>query len=585
MFPIQIVLRLVADCVDVSTGATPLLASAYLWNVPACAALLEADVAVDVVTREGLNVFHVAVSHSFVGKRTKLDFLATRTSDSMTGSGDFSCEPVLELLRKELRPEIVSALLRQRSANGQFPLHVAAAKYNCTFSMMKLLGACESDLAASQDAEGNTALHLACMRGNVELAHHLASPVSAKLLNIRGESPLLLALACVSRPPLFLSNMLLDGPHVSGRDVFAQTLGRGGDWAVLTRTLELASALACAREVLPHSDLVAKNRNGETAALLSLTHGMLEPVLLPPDLSEKGTIWSLLDAMTRFAAPAEDYAVYFAALKERKADLDARNSRGQNVLMVALERGNEALASALFSFCDLGSVDECGWTAMHYAARGNVMSVVRSLLASAHCDVPDTAGITPLRLAVRTGRTAAVKELVTKCAVTEAVKEDCLAAMGCSVNMADLRLARLVDVLPLFPFQQIALKELPDVPIPDGAPAIVFAPAARGSAPFNLVFTPASAKQPEALAFDGSLWATNLDHATELVANVTPQNAVRSIEAHLIVFKSLFAARKSVAQPRSEAPTLGPVDRAAPPAPLLFGATSPFTPLQMVWNP
>ena len=95
-------------------------------------------------------------------------------------------------------------------------------------------------------------------------------------------------------------------------------------------------------------------------------------------------------------------------------DLDARNANGENALMLAALRGQEALLRRLLA--SGAEVNQPGWAPLHYAAAqpGEAGAGLVALLLehSAYIDAESPNGTTPLMMAARYGSEAAVRALL-----------------------------------------------------------------------------------------------------------------------------------------------------------------------------
>ena len=94
-------------------------------------------------------------------------------------------------------------------------------------------------------------------------------------------------------------------------------------------------------------------------------------------------------------------------------DLNTRNALGETPLMMAALKGRIPVMKKLLS---LGvSVNQDGWTPLHYAASGSSSDAVALLLEQgAHVDARSPNGSTPLMLAARYGVETSVELLVAK---------------------------------------------------------------------------------------------------------------------------------------------------------------------------
>lgn len=111
------------------------------------------------------------------------------------------------------------------------------------------------------------------------------------------------------------------------------------------------------------------------------------------------------------AAQAKAWRAVRALLDSRLTELEARNPAGETVLMYAALHGDIELIRLLLKRG--AQVNMGGWTPMHYAAVSGRTDVLALLLEHhAYIDAPSANGTTPLMMAAREGRMAAVKLLV-----------------------------------------------------------------------------------------------------------------------------------------------------------------------------
>ncbi len=97
-------------------------------------------------------------------------------------------------------------------------------------------------------------------------------------------------------------------------------------------------------------------------------------------------------------------------------DLNRSNPQGENALMLAALRGDEALVRSLI---ERGAeVNKQGWSPLHYAATSGHAGIVRLLLEhQAFVDTESPNGTTPLMMAAQYGSTEALKLLLDEGAV------------------------------------------------------------------------------------------------------------------------------------------------------------------------
>ena len=100
-------------------------------------------------------------------------------------------------------------------------------------------------------------------------------------------------------------------------------------------------------------------------------------------------------------------------LESRRLDPEAANPLGENALMMACLRGQQALAARLLKRG--ASVNRSGWSPLHYAASGENDSIVAWLLdRGADIDATSASGNTPLMMAAQYGASGSVDLLLAK---------------------------------------------------------------------------------------------------------------------------------------------------------------------------
>ncbi|MDO9357822.1 MAG: ankyrin repeat domain-containing protein [Polaromonas sp.] len=94
-----------------------------------------------------------------------------------------------------------------------------------------------------------------------------------------------------------------------------------------------------------------------------------------------------------------------------KTQVNALNSQGESVLMIAALKGNLEVATRLVKRD--ADVNKTGWTPLHYAATGGQLAILSLLLDNhAYIDAESPNGSTPLMMAAMYGTPEAVKLLL-----------------------------------------------------------------------------------------------------------------------------------------------------------------------------
>ena len=100
-------------------------------------------------------------------------------------------------------------------------------------------------------------------------------------------------------------------------------------------------------------------------------------------------------------------------LESRRLDPEAANPLGENALMMACLRGQQAMAERLFKRG--AAINRDGWTPLHYAASAEDEGIVAWLLdRGADIEATSATGNTPLMMAAQYGASASVDALLAK---------------------------------------------------------------------------------------------------------------------------------------------------------------------------
>jgi len=154
--------------------------------------------------------------------------------------------------------------------------------------------------------------------------------------------------------------------------------------------------------------------------------GSYEDFFIAITRDNAGTITELLqrgfDANSRdangqtglfLALRAESLKAANAIIQGPGLDVDARNNAGETALMMAALRGQTAQARQLLQRG--ATVNQTGWTPLHYAATGPRTELVATFLdQGAQIDAPSPNGSTPLMMASRYGPEASVDLLLAR---------------------------------------------------------------------------------------------------------------------------------------------------------------------------
>ncbi|UFS56785.1 ankyrin repeat domain-containing protein [Comamonadaceae bacterium M7527] len=138
-------------------------------------------------------------------------------------------------------------------------------------------------------------------------------------------------------------------------------------------------------------------------------------------------------------------------LRQPGVDLDARNKAGETPLMLAVLRGQVALAQSLIAA--KAAINHPGWTPLHYAAAATyeqAPAMISLLLDNyAYIDAESPNGTTPLMMAARYGRPDSVKLLVELGADVNLINAKGLSALDFAKAGAKPDSIRLLDQVAL----------------------------------------------------------------------------------------------------------------------------------------
>lgn len=111
------------------------------------------------------------------------------------------------------------------------------------------------------------------------------------------------------------------------------------------------------------------------------------------------------------AVRAGSFKVIDALLADPKIDVNAMTEQGESALMLAALAGNTDVCQKLI---DKGAdINKPGWTALHYAATGGNVPIIKMLLEHhAYIDTESPNGSTPLMMAAKYGTADAVRALL-----------------------------------------------------------------------------------------------------------------------------------------------------------------------------
>lgn len=165
-------------------------------------------------------------------------------------------------------------------------------------------------------------------------------------------------------------------------------------WFSLTQSLAQAGS---------YDDFFRAIIRDDARSLNSLLDRGFDPNTPAPDLRH--------GLMMALSLPQPSVAAAQALVNFRGTDLNVRNAQGETPLMLAVLKGQLALAADMISRG--ADVNQPGWTPLHYAAtEGSSVMVALMLKHHAFVDAESPNGTTPLMMAAQYGSPEAVKLLL-----------------------------------------------------------------------------------------------------------------------------------------------------------------------------
>lgn len=160
----------------------------------------------------------------------------------------------------------------------------------------------------------------------------------------------------------------------------------------------------------------------------------LGPNLVMPDSNP-----ALIYAMVNGSAQTVEWL-----LKHPQLDVNQTNGRGDTALMTASGLGELKWVETLIKRG--GRVNPAaGWTALHYAAASNRLSVIERLLkASAHVNAISANGTTPLMMAARANAFESVSLLLKQGAVANLENDAGFSALGYAKRNGNVEMEMLI---------------------------------------------------------------------------------------------------------------------------------------------
>ena len=263
---------------------------------------------------------------------------------------------------------------------GNTPFHVAAN--NQTVSVMECLIAKYSDsLDRFVNSGGDSALHLACEKGSLQIVKILVDRCNVTLKNLSGNTPI--HVACSKKLTKVVSCLLkkcsgnLDCHRNNMNNTFLHIATQVGD-------------LKTVRLLLKHCSATYQNSNGNT------------PIHIACSTNQQSVVECLLDNIESthpFVNKKGQTYLHAACTCNKHAEVD--------IVKLIIEKGFKILGNYQ---------DNDGDTPLHYACRLNLKEIVEYLLTDERCDPykQNNQGISPLYSMVQLRHFEFFKELLSK---------------------------------------------------------------------------------------------------------------------------------------------------------------------------
>ncbi|OLN94198.1 putative ankyrin repeat protein-like protein 4 [Colletotrichum chlorophyti] len=263
---------------------------------------------------------------------------------------------------------------------------------------------------STADADGNTALHTACMYfRTLETAKILIKEgADLEARNNKGETPIFQAIRaepdCLGETPIFQAaranpvylNLLLD----SGADVNATD--REGNTVLHIACTHFYILITVRILIQNGADLEARNNKGETPIFQAAPASPVYLNLLLNSGADVNATDTEGNTMLHIACTQFHFFNEVRILIKRGADLEARNNKGETPIFQAAQAEPDCLGLLLDSGADVNATDREGNTVLHTACtRFGFLKAVKILIQNgADLEARNNKGETPIFQAI-----------------------------------------------------------------------------------------------------------------------------------------------------------------------------------------
>ncbi|XP_048247528.1 uncharacterized protein LOC124148073 [Haliotis rufescens] len=344
------------------------------------------------INQRGMDGWTPIMVAAVKGHKSVFDFLESKGADlSLFDTGGNS---LLHLTCVGGNMTIIQHLLsdsniNQRGVNGWTPIMVAAVfGHKSVFDFLESKGA---DLSLV-DTDGNSLLHLTCMRGYMTIVQHLLSDSNINQRGMNGWTPIMVA-------AVFGHKGVFDFLESKGADL--SLVDTDGD-SLLHLTC-VGGYMTIVQHLLSDSNINQRGMKGRTPIMVAAVKGHKSVLDF---LESKGADLSLFDTDGNSLLPltcAEGSMTIVQHLLS-ESNINQRGMNGWTPIMAAAVFGHNSVFDLLESEgADLLLVDRDGDSLLHLACQEGNMTIVQHLLSDSNINQRGMKGRTPIMVAAFKG--------------------------------------------------------------------------------------------------------------------------------------------------------------------------------------